>query len=69
MQRDLNLIRSPAAGLKRPARDMETDDLEEPAAGLTELDTSISISEKVKSKKRSKVVEVIEEDDAEMEEN
>ena len=69
VQRDLNLIRSPAAGMKRPAKEMETDDHDLQEEANTLVDTSISISEKAKVKKRSKVVEVIEEDDAEMEEN
>merc|ERR1712141_225626 len=59
VQRDLALIRSPAAGLKRPAKDMEIEDeedIEEEGFGDTttdistqdsiELDTSINIKSK-----------------------
>ena len=76
VQRDLALIRSPAAGLKRPAKEMEIEndgeDMEdEPAAAATELDTSIKLSSKKKSKVRTRariVEEVLEDSDREMEE-
>ena len=83
VQRDLALIRSPAAGLKRPAKEMELDpddiDEDEPEGGLTTtlpLDTSIDLSGKktptvLKAKrKRAKIVEEVQEDsDQEMEAN
>merc|ERR1711976_978188 len=70
VQRDLPLIKSPAAGLKRPARDMEVekDDEEE-----EDLDTSLNVKDlksKAKSSPRKKVAKIVTEieADAEMEE-
>ena len=75
VQRDLALIRSPAAGLKRAAKDMEVDN----EIGIdTELDTSIKLSAKkanadsAKSKKaklRPRIIEEVQNSDHEMEEN
>ena len=85
VQRDLALIRSPAAGLKRPAKDMEIEDDEDIEEGDTtsdintkesiELDTSINLKTKggkVKSSmKTKKKAKIIEEfeSDQEMEAN
>ena len=85
VQRDLTLIRSPAAGLKRPAKDMEIEDDEDIEEEHTisdsntkesiELDTSINLKAKggkVKSSmKTKKKAKIIEEfeSDQEMEAN
>ena len=67
VKRDLALIKSPAAGMKRQAKDMEVDMDEE----VEELDTSLNVKDlKKKSKKRQKVAKIrIVESDVEMEEN
>ena len=67
VQRDLALIKSPAAGLKRPAKDMEIEDddqledeeespiIEEKESDQEGLDTSIIINPKgVKAKSKTK---------------
>merc|ERR1711902_315135 len=56
VQRDLALIKSPAAGMKRPARDMEMDEDEE-----EELDTPLNVKDlktKSKSSPRKKVAKI-----------
>ena len=78
VQRDIALIKSPAAGLKRAAKDMDVDEdenLEDDETGTsfvdTEPDTSINLnpkdSKKIKSsakaKKRAKIIETAESDD------
>ena len=65
VKRDLALIKSPAAGMKRQAKDMEIDE---------EMDTSLNVKDlkaKSKSSPRKKVAKIITEveADAEMEEN
>merc|ERR1711902_458937 len=70
VQRDLPLIKSPAAGLKRPARDME---IEEDDEEEEDLDTSLNVKDlksKAKSSPRKKVAKIVTEieADAEMEE-
>merc|ERR1711953_1005290 len=70
VKRDLALIKSPAAGMKRQAKDMEVDMDEE----VEELDTSLNVKDlkaKSKSSPRKKVAKIITEveADAEMEEN
>ena len=67
VQRDLALIKSPAAGMKRAAKDMELDEDE-----IEELDTSLNIKDLQKSKtpvkhKVAKIVTEVEADE-EMEE-
>ena len=67
VQRDLALIKSPAAGMKRAAKEMELDEDE-----IEELDTSLNIKDLQKSKtpikhKVAKIVTEIEADE-EMEE-
>ncbi|TRY67680.1 hypothetical protein TCAL_02943 [Tigriopus californicus] len=82
VQRDLALIRSPAAGLKRPARDMDVEEEEEedkkPIVGVAamedDLDTSITISatkkvKKLAPKRQRAKIEEIRDSDQEMEEN
>ena len=71
VQRDLPLIKSPAAGLKRPARDMEVEEDEEEEE--EDLDTSLNVKDlksKSKSSPRKKVAKIVTEieADAEMEE-
>jgi len=65
VQRDLALIKSPAAGMKRAAKDMELDDDEE----IEELDTSMNIKDLQKSKTptRQKVAKIITEVEADEE--
>jgi len=78
VQRDIALIKSPAAGLKRAAKDMDVDedeDLEDDETGTsfvdTEPDTSINLNPKdskkvqssAKAKKRAKIIETAESDD------
>merc|ERR1712203_73633 len=78
VQRDIALIKSPAIGMKRAAKDMdvdEEDDLEDDETSAsfvdTEPDTSINLnpkdSKKIKSsakaKKRAKIIETAESDD------
>merc|ERR1711902_91418 len=70
VQRDLPLIKSPAAGLKRPARDMEVEEDDEEEE---DLDTSLNVKDlksKAKSSPRKKVAKIVTEieADAEMEE-
>ena len=82
--RDIALIKSPAAGLRRAAKEMETDDLEgnddeEDNVAMEdegELDTSVRLASKAKKKSskksRVRIVEEIhegEEEDAVMVEN
>merc|ERR1712098_704256 len=66
VERDLALIKSPAAGLKKANREAMEGEMEEG----TEIDTSIQLtsSEKVKAREEAKVEE-IHESDQEMEEN
>ena len=74
VQRDLALIRSPAAGMKRPSKLMEVDQEEEAELEeQEELDTSISIGNKAvakvlaKRKNKARIVEEMpEENDREM---
>ena len=82
--RDIALIKSPAAGLRRAAKEMETDDLEgnddeeEDNVAMEdegELDTSVRLASKAKKKSskksRVRIVEEIHEgeEDAVMVEN
>merc|ERR1711881_197325 len=66
VERDLALIKSPAAGLKKANAEAREEEMEED----TEIDTSIQLasSEKVKAREEAKVEE-IHESDQEMEEN
>ncbi len=75
VQRDLALIRSPAAGLKRPQKDMEVEEedveeMESVAVGDTDV-KAVSSAKKAKrakaAKKTVRVVEEIHESDQEME--
>merc|ERR1712122_150755 len=65
VQRDLALIKSPAAGMKRAAKDMELDEDEE----IEELDTSMNLKDLQKSKTptRQKVAKIITEVEADEE--
>merc|ERR1711902_318523 len=59
VQRDLPLIKSPAAGLKRPARDMEVEEDDEEEE---DLDTSLNVKDlksKAKSSPRKKVAKIV----------
>jgi len=82
VQRDLALIRSPAAGMKRAAKEMDAeeegqdDDEEVPSTTLDDsmLDTSINMKKSKTTKAKRSTVQVVEEpelqeEDAEMEEN
>ncbi len=66
------LIRSPAAGLKRPQKDMEVEDEEEEEEEQETMDTEIKVASKAKAKKAAKtkkratIVEEIHESDQEM---
>merc|ERR1712037_774696 len=75
VKRDMALIRSPAAGMKRVAREMEVDENEaeeeKMASDGGDLDTSIALASsgkkaKKKSKPRARVVVEEEEEDHEM---
>merc|ERR1712243_184227 len=75
VQRDLALIKSPAAGLKRASKDMDIEEDEEDIIEDTEtgLDTSLNVKELQASPKKSskqKVAKIVTEiaEDAEMEE-
>ena len=63
VQRDLALIKSPAAGMKRAAKDMELDE------EIEELDTSMNLKDLQKSKTptRQKVAKIITEVEADEE--
>ena len=78
VQRDMALIRSPAAGLKRPAKDMEVEEEDVPedeeledTKESIELDTSINLKTKggklKSSMKAKKKVKIIEEDESDQE--
>ena len=76
VQRDLALIRSPAAGLKRPQKEMEVEeeDAEEEMESVAVGDTDVKAVSSAKKAKRAKaakktvrVVEEIHESDQEME--
>jgi len=78
VRRDLALIKSPAAGMKRAAKEMDID--EEPLEGEDnenmEVDTSIQLSsgkkakaKKTKTKAKVRVIEEIHDSDQEMEAN
>jgi len=71
VQRDMALIRSPAAGLKRPAKEMEVDGEEMVEEALdTVLRVAESARKKIAAKKmrsKAKVVEEVHESDQEME--
>jgi hypothetical protein len=69
VQRDIALIKSPAAGMKRSAKVMEVDEEVEGVASDTEIDTSINVKPKKRSRQVARVVEVVQESDNEMEEN
>ena len=66
VERDLALIKSPAAGLKRANK----ENLEEEMEDVTEIDTSLQLksTKKVKAREEAKIEE-IHESDQEMEEN
>ena len=74
VQRDLALIKSPAAGMKRANKEMEIDDEEEDIEeSETGLDTSLNVKELQASPKKmakQKVAKIVTEiaEDAEMEE-
>ena len=68
VQRDLALIKSPAAGLKRPSKEMEMDD--EDMIEEDEHDTSLNVKDlKAKSKRstRQKVAKIVTEVEADEE--
>lgn len=68
VERDLALIRSPAAGLKKAAKDMEVEEDFEDVMGDDDL-TGLDVGA-IKAKKQvAKIVEEIHESDHEMEEN
>merc|ERR1712020_19608 len=75
VQRDLALIKSPAAGMKRASKDMDIEEDDEDIIEDTEtgLDTSLNVKELQASPKKSskqKVAKIVTEiaEDAEMEE-
>merc|ERR1712051_914164 len=73
VQRDLALIKSPAAGMKRASKEMDIDDEDIMEETETGLDTSLSIKELASPKKavsKQKVAKIVTEIavDAEMEE-
>jgi hypothetical protein len=76
VQRDLALIKSPAAGMKRPAKEMEVEDDDMEAEQHQDLDTSLNVKQlkavtprRVSSRQKvAKIVTEIE-PDLEMEEN
>ena len=65
VKRDLALIRSPAAGLKRTANqmDMDEEDIEEMEASTSNVDndTSLNLKALTKSKKKAKKAKVVQE--------
>jgi len=65
VKRDLALIRSPAAGLKRTAKQMEMDEdeIEEMQASTSTMndDTTLNLKSLTKSKKKSKRAKVVQE--------
>jgi len=65
VKRDLALIRSPAAGLKRTAKqmEMEEDEIEEMQASTSTMneDTTLNLKSLTKSKKKSKRAKVVQE--------
>merc|ERR1711868_88457 len=66
VERDLALIKSPAAGLKKSNKEMTEEEMEND----TEIDTSLNLSTKQKVKAREEAkLEEIHESDQEMEEN
>merc|ERR1712112_203771 len=66
VERDLALIKSPAAGLKKANKEMTEEEMEND----TEIDTSLNLSTKQKMKAREEFkLEEIHESDHEMEEN
>ena len=66
VERDLALIKSPAAGLKKANKEMTEEEMEND----TEIDTSLNLSMKQKVKAREEAkLEEIHESDHEMEEN
>ena len=71
VQRDLALIKSPAVGMKRAAKEMDIDQDEEETA--VDLDTSLNVKDLTKTKRstRQKVAKIVTEVEAdeEMEEN
>ena len=72
VQRDLALIKSPAAGMKRAVKDMDMDENDE--VEETDLDTSLNVKDLTAKSKKSakhKVAKIVTEVDAdeEMEEN
>lgn len=78
VRRDLALIKSPAAGMKRPAKEMDIDEepLEDDDDQNMEVDTSIQLSsgkkakaKKTKTKAKVRVIEEIHDSDQEMEAN
>merc|ERR1712058_132733 len=66
VERDLALIKSPAAGLKKANKEMTEEEMED----NTEVDTSLNLGTKQKVKAREEAkLEEIHESDQEMEEN
>ncbi len=74
VQRDLALIKSPAAGLKRPAKEMDVEEdddiIEDEDFGNTSLDLKTLNKKKAPTRAKAKVAKIITEveADAEMEE-
>ena len=73
VQRDLALIKSPAAGMKRAVKDMDMDE-EDVVEETADLDTSLNVKDLTAKSKKSakhKVAKIVTEVDAdeEMEEN
>ena len=67
VERDLALIKSPAAGLKRAAQERENED---EMMEASEIDTSIKLKpEKVKVREKAVIEEIHESDQEEMLEN
>lgn len=71
VKRDIALIRSPAAGLKRTAKqmEMEEDEAEEMEASISTMDddTSLNLKSLTKAKKKSKKAKVVQEVESDQE--
>jgi|FrelakmetLWP11LW_1041352.scaffolds.fasta_scaffold292514_1 large subunit ribosomal protein L24e len=67
VKRDIALIRSPAVGMKRAAREMEVEDeeeqtvVEEMEASTSGMDTSLNLGALTRSKKKLKRAKVVQE--------
>lgn len=71
VQRDLALIKSPAAGMKRAAKDMDVDEEDEEEEETNDLDTSLNVKELKKAEPRRsarhKVAKIVTEVEADQE--